>query len=224
MASLTEKAILLRNMIEKPGVSATIKVPYEAVGTEADKLPTEGTAIASDPTRFAGTFTNSDSNIKYVKAELEQMMRNALHMETPKDGNYSTVDVPVYDEKRTVNGKTVYGKPEMVLEIENVTTNQSVIEAILNYFINEKVFTYGGLQKMEYSGGKVIVTVVVGMTPGKTLLYQTNSSGDVVAAYLTKLNTTYGRYVIRKYTGSELNAAEVANTSFRLQQCWIQDQ
>lgn len=200
------------NMIEKPGVSATIKVPYEAVGTEADKLPTEGTAIASDPTRFAGTFTNSDSNIKYVKAELEQMMRNALHMETPKDGNYSTVDVPVYDEKRTVNGKTVYGKPEMVLEIENVTTNQSVIEAILNYFINEKVFTYGGLQKMEYSGGKVIVTVVVGMTPGKTLLYQTNSSGDVVAAYLTKLNTTYGRYVIRKYTGSELNAAEVANT------------
>jgi uncharacterized surface anchored protein len=199
-------------MIEKPGVTASIKIPYEAVGTEADKLPTEGTATASDPAKFTSTFTSSDSNVKYVKAELEQMMRNSLHMETPKDGDYSTVDAPVYDENRTVNGKTVYGKPEMVLEIDNVTTNKSIIEAILNYYINEKVFTYGGLQKIEYSGGKAIVTVVVGMNPGRTLLYQTNSRGDIVAAYLTKLNTTYGRYVIRKYTGNELNAAEVGNT------------
>jgi hypothetical protein len=199
-------------MIEKPGVTASIKIPYEAVGTEADKLPTEGTATASDPAKFTSTFTTSDSNLKYVKAELEQMMRNSLHMETPKDGDYSTVDTPVYDENRTMNGKTVYGKPEMVLEIDNVTTNKSVIEAILNYYINEKVFTYGGLQKIEYSGGKAIVTVVVGMSPARTLLYQTNSSGDIVAAYLTKLNTTYGRYVIRKYTGNELNAAEVGNT------------
>lgn len=134
-------------MIEKPGVTASIKIPYEAAGTEAEKLPTEGTATASDPAKFTSTFTNSDSNIKYVKAELEHMMRNSLHMETPKDGDYSTVDASVYDEKRTVNGKTVYGKPEMVLEIDNVTTNKSVIEAILNYYINEKVFTYGGLQK-----------------------------------------------------------------------------
>lgn len=199
-------------MIEKPGVSATVKVPYEAAGIEADKLPTEGTAVASDPARFVSAFTNSESNVKYVKAELEQMMRDSLQMETPKDGDYSTINTPVYDEKRTVNGKTVYGKPEIVLEIENVTTNKSVIEAILNYYINEKVFTYGGLQKIEYSGGKAIVTVVVGMTPGRTLLYQTNSSGDVVAAYLTKLNTIYGRYVIRKYTGDELNAAKVEDT------------
>lgn len=200
------------NMIEKPGVSATVKIPYEAAGIEADKLPTESTAIASDPARFAGVFTNSVSNVKYVKAELEQMMRDSLQMETPKDGDYSTINTPVYDEKRTVNGKTVYGKPEIVLEIENVTTNKSVIEAILNYYINEKVFTYGGLQKIEYSGGKAIVTIVVGMTPARTLLYQTNSSGDVVAAYLTKLNTTYGRYIIRKYTGDELNAAKVEDT------------
>lgn len=199
-------------MIEKPGVTATVKVPYEAAGIEADKLPTEGTAVSSDPARFAGAFTNSDSNVKYVKAELEQMMRDSLQMETPKDGDYSTINTPVYDEKRTVNGKTVYGKPEVVLEIENVTTNKSVIEAILNYYINEKVFTYGGLQKIEYSGGKAIVTIVVGMTPARTLLYQTNSSGDVVAAYLTKLNTTYGRHVIRKYTGDELNAAKVEDT------------
>lgn len=200
------------NMIEKSGVTASIKVPYEAYGTEADKLPTEGTATASDPARFTSTFTISESNIKYVKAELEQMMRNFLHMETPKDGNYSTVNAPVYDEKRTVHGNIVYGRPEMVLEIENATTNKSVIETILNYYINEKVFTYGGLQKVEYSGGKIIVTVVVGMSPARTLLYQTNSSGDIVAAFLTKLNTTYGRYVIRKYTGNELNAAEVGNT------------
>jgi len=200
------------NMIEKPGVSAIVKVPYEAAGIEADKLPTEGTAVASDPARFASAFTNSESNVKYVKAELEQMMRDALHMETPKDGDYSTINTPVYDEKRTVNGKTVYGKPEIVLEIENVTTNKSVIEAILNYYINEKVFTYGGLQKIEYSAGKAIVTIVAGMSPGRTLLYQTNSSGEVVAAYLTKLNTTYGRYVIRKYTGDELNAAKVEDT------------
>uniref|UniRef100_UPI0006D19E5B hypothetical protein n=1 Tax=Clostridium sp. NkU-1 TaxID=1095009 RepID=UPI0006D19E5B len=199
-------------MIEKPGVTASIKIPYEAAGTEAEKLPTEGTATASDPAKFTSTFTNSDSNIKYVKAELEHMMRNSLHMETPKDGDYSTVDASVYDEKRTVNGKTVYGKPEMVLEIDNVTTNKSVIEAILNYYINEKVFTYGGLQKIEYSGEKAIVTIVVGMSPQRTLLYQTNSSGDIVAGYLTKLNTIYGRYVIRKYTGNELNAAEVGNT------------
>ena len=200
------------NMIEKPGVSATVKIPYEAAGIEADKLPTESTAVASDPARFASAFTNSESNVKYVKAELEQMMRDSLQMETPKDGDLSTINTPVYDEKRTVNGKTVYGKPEIVLEIENVTTNKSVIEAILNYYINEKVFTYGGLQKIEYSGGKAIVTIVVGMNPGRTLLYQTNSSGDVVAAYLTKLNTTYGRYVIRKYTGDELNAAKVEDT------------
>lgn len=200
------------NMIEKPGVSATVKIPYEAAGIEADKLPTEGTAVASDPARLASAFTNSESNVKYVKAELEQMMRDSLQMETPKDGDYSTINTPVNDEKRTVNGKTVYGKPEIVLEIENVTTNKSLIESILNYYINEKVFTYGGLQKMEYSGGKAIVTIVVGMTPARTLLYQTNSSGDVVAAYLTKLNTTYGRYVIRKYTGDELNAAKVEDT------------
>ncbi|ADL03061.1 SpaA isopeptide-forming pilin-related protein [Lacrimispora saccharolytica] len=200
------------NMIEKPGVSATVKVPYEAAGIEADKLPTESTAVASDQARFAGAFTNSESNVKYVKAELEQMMRDSLQMETPKDGDYSTINTPVYDEKRTVNGKTVYGKPEIVLEIENVTTNKSVIEAILNYYINEKVFTYGGLQKIEYIGGKAIVTIVAGMTPARTLLYQKNSSGDVVAAYLTKLNTTYGRYVIRKYTGDELNAAKVEDT------------
>ncbi|MFW6677634.1 SpaA isopeptide-forming pilin-related protein [Lacrimispora sp. AGF001] len=200
------------NMIEKPGVSANVKIPYEAAGIEADKLPTESTAVASDPARFASAFTNSESNVKYVKAELEQMMRDSLQMETPKDGDYSTINTPVYDEKRTVNGKTVYGKPEIVLEIENVTTNKSVIETILNYYINEKVFTYGGLQKIEYSGGKAIVTIVVGMTPARTLLYQTNSSGDVVAAYLTKLNTTYRRYVIRKYTGDELNAAKVEDT------------
>jgi uncharacterized surface anchored protein len=200
------------NMIEKPGVSATVKVPYEAAGVEADKLPTESIAVASDPARYASAFTNSESNVKYVKAELEQMMRDSLQMETPKDGDYSTINTPVYDEKRTVNGKTVYGKPEIVLEIENVTTNKSVIEAILNYYINEKVFTYGGLQKIEYSGGKAVVTIVVGMTPGRTLLYQTNSSGEVVAAYLTKLNTTYGRYVIRKYIGDELNAAKVEDT------------
>ena len=199
-------------MIEKPGATASIKIPYEAVGTEADKLLTEGTATANDPAKFTSTFTTSDSNLKYVKAELEQMMRNSLHMETPKDGDYSTVDVPVYDENRTVNGKTVYGKPEMVLEIDNVSTNKSVIEAILAYYINEKVFTYGGLQKIEYSSGKAIITIVVGMNPGRTLLYQTNTSGDIVAAYLTKLNTTYGRYVIRKYTGSELNVAEVGST------------
>jgi uncharacterized surface anchored protein len=200
------------HMIEKPGVTASIKIPYEAVGTEADKLPKEGTGTTSDSAKFTSTFTTSDSNVKYVKAELEQIMRNSLHMETPKDGDYSTVDVPVYDENRTVNGKTVYGKPEMVLEIDNVTTNKSVIEAILTYYINEKVFTYGGLQKIVYSGGKAIVTIVVGMNPAKTLLYQTNSSGDIVAAYLTKLNTTYGKYVIRKYTGNELNVAEVGNT------------
>ena len=200
------------NLIEKPGVTSTIKIPYEAVGTEADKLPTEGTAAASDPTKFTNTFTNSDSNVKYVKAELEQMMRNSLHMETPKDGEYSTVVAPVYDGIRFVNGKTVYGKPEVILEIDNVTTNKSVIEAVLNYYINEKVFTYGGLQKIEFSGGKAIVTVVVGMNPGKTLLYQTNASGEIIAAYLTKLNTTYGRYVIRKYTGNELNAAEMEST------------
>ncbi|WP_312427789.1 SpaA isopeptide-forming pilin-related protein [Lacrimispora sp.] len=200
------------NMIEKYGVTASIKVPYEAYGTEADKLPSEGTAAASDPARFTGAFTISESNIRYVKAELEQMMRNALYMETPKDGDYSTAGVPVYDEKRILHGKIIYGRPEMVLEIENATTNKSVIETILNYYINEKVFTYGGFQKVEYSGGKVIVTVVVGMNPGRTLLYQTNSSGDIVSAYLTKLNITYGRYIIRKYTGNELNAAEVENS------------
>ncbi|WP_185967514.1 SpaA isopeptide-forming pilin-related protein [Clostridium sp. HBUAS56010] len=200
------------NMIEKPGVSATIKVPYEVVGSEADKLPEEGTAVAADPARFSSSFTASDSNLRYLKSELEQMMREALHMETPKEGDYSTVEEPVYDEKRTVNGKTVYGKPEVVLEIENVTTNQSVIEAILHYYMNEKVYTYGGLQRIEYRNGTVFATVVVGMNPGKTLLYQTNDGGDIIAAYLTRLNPTYGRYVIRKYTGKELNAAEVSDT------------
>lgn len=200
------------NMIEKPGVTPTIKVPYEDTGVEANKLPAEGTATASDPAKFTSQFSASDSNVKYVKAELEQMMRNSLHMETPKDGDYSTIDVPVYDEQRVVNGKTVYGKPEMVLEIENVTTNKSLIEAILNYYVNEKVFTYGSLQNVEFANGKAKVTIVVGMTPQRTLLYQTNSSGDIIAAYLTKLNTTYGRYVIRKYTGQELNAAEIGST------------
>lgn len=200
------------NMIEKPGAAATVKVPYEDVGTEAEKLPEEGIAEAEDADRFSLPFTASKSNIKYVKAELEQMMRNALHMETPKDGDYSTPDIPVYDEERQIDGKIIYGRPEIVLEIENITTNQSVIEAILHYYVNEKVFTYGGLQKIELRGKKAIVTVAAGLKSQKPLVYQTNSEGDITAAYLTKLNKSYGRYVVRKYTGNELSAAKEKNS------------
>ena len=135
-------------------------------------------------------------------------------MSTPKDGNrYSELNYPVYDTHTTVNGREVFGMPEVTIELSGATTNKSVIDTLLDYYIDNAVFTYGGLQKLEEKNGTLLATIVVGMTPSKDFLYETDGSGNITAAYLFRLNETYGRYMIRKYTGSEVTVNTVASVT-----------
>ena len=207
-------------LIEKPGVTPSIPVSYSAVALEAEKLPAAGTVTAADSSKYQDAFTDSTDNIHYVKYELEQMMRS-IGMKTPKDGNhYSEINAPVYDVHTAIKGKEVFGMPEVLIEITGAATNKMVIDTLLDYYINHAVFTYGGLQKLEYKNGKLMATIVVGMTPARDLLYETDNSGNIAAAYLFRLNETYGRYVIRKYTGTEITANKItsaAGTKYQVQ-------
>ena len=85
-----------------------------------------------------------------------------------------------------------FGMPEVTIELSGATTNKSVIDTLLDYYIGTAVFTYGGLQKLEEKNGTLLATIVVGMTPSKDFLYETDGSGNITAAYLFRLNETYG--------------------------------
>ncbi|MBS5064248.1 MAG: cell wall protein, partial [Hungatella hathewayi] len=208
------------NLIEKPGAVPSVPVSYTVIASEAKKLPSAGTVTATNPVKYQAAYSDTSENFKYVKYELEQMMRS-IGMSTPKEGNrYSELNYPVYDIHTTVNGKEVFGMPEVTIELSGATTNKSVIDTLLDYYVDNAVFTYGGLQKLEEKNGTLLATIVVGMTPSKDFLYETDGSGNITAAYLFRLNETYGRYMIRKYTGSEVTVNAVASatgTKYRVQ-------
>lgn len=191
------------NPIKNPDAVADFPLSYVGYGYQAKKL--SGTsAEPAEPDSYARPFTGSESNFRYVKYELESMLR-ALGAETPKDaenGRYSEPDFPVYD-MRIPDG---FGMPEQQIQIENVTSNKSLIDALLGYFVEHKVYTYGSLQRLERSGSTVTATLAVGMNPKKTALYETDEDGRITAGYLFRLNKTTGRYVMRRYSGEALSA------------------
>lgn len=177
-----------------------VKKPLRITGTASllkSYIP-QGSARPSDMDRYSQPFVTDSSNISYIKYELEQMMRS-LGMETPKkDGVYTTEETPVYDERM----------PVQILELEQVTTNQSVIEAILSYYEESGAFLYGGLQSVSQSGDKVYASIVVSAWPLNRFLYRQNAEGDITQVYRYQLNPAYGRYILREYTGDEIKGAE----------------
>lgn len=184
------------NWIKNPAAVAALPRVAHVYASTADKLNQDKTALATDPVRYRSAFTEDKTNVRYMKYELEAMMRQ-IGMETPKDGNYSTEDNPVYDE--AIAGS--YGNPEVTIQISNVSTNASIIQAVLDYYQAQKVFTYGGLQDIILSGNTVTVKLAVSMTPNKLCMVETDDSGTPVAGYLFRLNEATNRYIFRKYTG-----------------------
>lgn len=205
--STTPKRDINGNPIENPNATPAPSA-YTAIGFEAKKI-TSDKATPADVAQYNARFEDTDKNLRYVKYELEQMMRS-MGIDTPKDsgtGSYSQPNFPVYDE--AVNG--TYGMPEITINVSNITTNASLINAILDYYIANKVYTYGSLQNIQVTGNSTKVTVAIGMSPKKTVLYETDDSGEVVAGYLFKVNEKTNRYVLRKYTGAQVQVVPIPN-------------
>ena len=205
--STTPKRDINGNPIENPNATPAPSA-YTAIGFEAKKI-TSDEATPADVAQYNARFEDTDKNLRYVKYELEQMMRS-MGIDTPKDsgtGSYSQPNFPVYDE--AVNG--TYGMPEITINVSNITTNASLINAILDYYIANKVYTYGSLQNIQVTGNSAKVTVAIGMSPKKTVLYETDDSGEVVAGYLFKVNEKTNRYVLRKYTGAQVQVVPIPN-------------
>ena len=59
------------------------------------------------------------------------------------------------------------------------------------------------------TGNTARVTIVVGMSPKKTTLYELDDAGNAVAGYLFKLNEKTKRYVLRKYTGDQVQVVAI---------------
>ncbi len=195
------------NRILNPAAAADIPRAAHVYAFTADKLDPDRAAKAMDPIRYRSDFTDAEDNFRYVKSELEGMMRQ-MGMETPKGAYYSTEDKPVYDEA----GNGTYGNPEVTIRIANVTTNASVIQAILDYYQAQKIFTYGSLQEITLSGDTAAVKLAVGMTPGKLAMVETDDSEVPVAGYLFKLNKATDRYILRKYTGDHFMVMRQMNS------------
>lgn len=191
------------NRMKNPAAAAGIPRAAYVYAHTADKLDPDKTASAADLVRYQSAFTEDEANVQYMKCELEGMMRQ-LGMETPRDlsGRYSTESVPVYDEAAAGS----YGNPEITIRISNVTTNASIIRAVLDYYQAQKVFTYGGLQDITLSGDTAAVRLAVSMTPNKLCMVETDDSGTPVAGYLFRLNEATNRYIFRKYTGDNFMA------------------
>lgn len=205
--STTPKRDINGTPIENPNATPAPSA-YTAIGFEAKKI-TSDKATPADVAQYNARFDDTDKNLRYVKYELEQMMRS-MGIDTPKDsgtGSYSQPNFPVYDE--AVNG--TYGMPEITINVSNITTNASLINAILDYYIANKVYTYGSLQNIQVTGNSAKVTVAIGMSPKKTVLYETDDSGEVVAGYLFKVNEKTNRYVLRKYTGAQVQVVPIPN-------------
>ena len=182
-----------------PNAVKDLPVAYTDYALQVKKVDGGATATAEDAAKYHATFTDTAANFQYVKAETEQMMRS-LGIDTPEDSGYSTADNPVYD----VASGSEYGMPEETFIVTGVTTNKSLIDAILNFYVTAELFTYGSIQNISFSGDTATVTVALGMNPNKTLLYDVDSSGEVTDAYLYKLNTDTNRYVMRHYTGTSV--------------------
>lgn len=184
-------------------------IPLTKTAARVKELAPGKDAQPSDARRYDQEFTTEDENLRYVKYELEQMLRT-LGVDTPRaDGSYSTEARPVYDNPQS--GAAAFGMPTAVLEISQITTNRSVVEAILDYYVEKGVFTYGGLQSASLEGDSAHVVILTGALPIRELLYRENADGEVTNVYLYRLNERYGRYILREYTGSEiLGAFEMA--------------
>ena len=204
--STTPKRDIDGNPIKNPNATL-IPSAYSGVGFEAKKA-TGTTANPSDTGKYNAAYVDKEENFRYVKYELEQMMRS-MGIDTPKDsatGSYSQINFPVYDE---ATGGNSYGMPEVTINVSNVSTNASVINAILDYYLANRIYTYGGLQNIQMTGNTARVTIVVGMSPKKTTLYELDDAGNAVAGYLFKLNEKTKRYVLRKYTGDQVQVVAI---------------
>ncbi len=129
--STTPKKDIDGNPIANPN-AVPVPSAFTGVGVEAKKI-TSTTAQPSGDAQYTAAFTTSAANVRYVKYELEQMMRS-MGIKTPKDratGLYSQADFPVYDEPSSKSS----GMPEEIITISNVTTNASLIKAILDYYV-----------------------------------------------------------------------------------------
>lgn len=201
------------NAIKNPGAVMDFPVSYVGYGYLAKKT-TNTSAVPSDTVKYGQLFTDTDGNFRYVKSEFESMLRQ-IGVDTPKasdTGSYSETDLPVYDNS-VPDG---YGMPEYSIQIKNVTTNKSVITALLNYFVSNQVYTYGSLQKLARDRNTVTATIAVGMSPKKTTLYETDEDGNIAAGYLFRLNKKTGRYVMRKYTGDAVSAENIPGSKSKL--------
>ena len=201
------------NYIENPQAVKNTPQSYTGIASRVKKIQKDAQAEPESPNRYVAEFQDEKSNILYIKYELEQMLRT-LGIDTPRDsttGNYSTDTVPVYDGKRTSGDTTVYGMPEIVLEIDQVSTNRSLIETVLDYYMQEQIYTYGSLQEVKTDGEKVFVTIAAGLSPKKNLLYDVDDAGNVSDVYLLRLNEKYGRYLLRHYTRDEVYVTRIAS-------------
>ena len=135
--STTPKKDIDGNPIANPN-AVPVPSAFTGVGVEAKKI-TSTTAQPSGDAQYTAAFTTSAANVRYVKYELEQMMRS-MGIKTPKDsatGLYSQADFPVYDEPSSKSS----GMPEEIITISNVTTNASLIKAILDTLQNVFILT-----------------------------------------------------------------------------------
>lgn len=197
------------NYIPNPDAEQTLPIAYTGIAMPAKCLPEAGTLAAAEPDSYSSMYSDTEENFRYVKYELEQMLRS-MGAETPKDaatGEYSRKGFPVFDEAS--EGR--YGMPEVVLRINQVTTNQSLIEKIIDYYVSSRVFTYGSLQAISMEGQQAVVTLAVGLRPGYEALYETDDEGRIVAGYLLKVNEGTGRLVIRKYEPEQVVVEQMGN-------------
>ncbi len=197
------------NYIKNPSAVKDLPIAYTGIAMPAKKLPECGEPDVSDPEKFNEPYMDTEENFQYVKYEAEQMLRS-IGAETPKDtatGEYSRPDAPVYDGA----GDEACGMPEIVIEVEQVSTNRSLIEKIIDYYEASGVFTYGSLQAVSMEGQRAIVTLSVGMNPGCEALYETDENGNITAGYLFRLNNTTGRYMMKKYDPAQVVVEQMSS-------------
>ncbi len=199
------------NQILNPDAEKDFPVLYSGIGYEAETI-TYDSAAPEDAAAYLSSFTDDDENLRYVKYELEQMLRQ-IGVDTPYKDGYSTPDHSVFDEPEGER----YGMPEFTINIDGVTTNKSLIDAILNYFVSKEVYTYGSLQGITMDGSNTTVCIAAGMNPKKALLYRKNDAGEITNAYLFKLSEATNRYVMREYSGESIVANALPGNSGKYQ-------
>lgn len=134
------------NAIEDPQAEKTLPCSYRGNAYHLKTLAASGTAAPTEPVTYGSFFTGDEKDRNYVKYEAEAMMR-ALGMRTPRDssGAYSQTDAPVYDSGNGMD----YRMPLVTLTVGDVTTNASLITAILDYLMEQRIYTYASVESIE---------------------------------------------------------------------------